>query len=65
MAIRLSKSARLEFGLPVKARVDAGKKIWYGEMKIPFTAIDTRKPAAGNKLRIGLFRMEGYCRTAS
>jgi hypothetical protein len=46
-------------GYEVKARIDEGKKIWYGEMKIPFTAIDTRKPAAGNKLRIGLFRMEG------
>lgn len=46
-------------GYQVKARVDADKKIWYGEMKIPFSAIDSRKPVAGNKLRIGLFRMEG------
>ena len=46
-------------GYQVKARIDAPKKVWYGEMKIPFTAIDSRKPASGNKLRIGLFRMEG------
>ena len=43
----------------VKARVDADKKIWYGEMKIPFSSIDTRKPAPGNDLRIGLYRIEG------
>jgi Carbohydrate family 9 binding domain-like len=46
-------------GFEVKARVDPDKKIWYGEMKIPFAAIDARKPAAGNDLRIGLFRIEG------
>lgn len=46
-------------GYQVKARIDSAKKIWYGEMKIPFAAIDTRTPVANNKLRIGLFRMEG------
>jgi len=28
-------------------------------MKIPFSAIDTRPPAAGNRLRINLFRSQG------
>jgi hypothetical protein len=46
-------------GFEVKARIDPAKKIWYGEMKIPFSAIDTRPPAAGNELRIGLYRIEG------
>lgn len=46
-------------GYQVKARIDSDKKIWYGEMKIPFRSIDSRKPEASNKLRIGLFRMEG------
>lgn len=46
-------------GYQVKARIDAANKVWYGEMRIPFAAIDTSKPAAGSKLRIGLFRMEG------
>jgi len=46
-------------GYQVKARIDEQKKIWYGEMKIPFASIDARPAAAGNKLRIGLFRMEG------
>jgi hypothetical protein len=46
-------------GFEVKARIDADKKTWYGEMKIPFAAIDARKPEAGNDLRIGLYRIEG------
>jgi hypothetical protein len=28
-------------------------------MKIPFSAIDPRRPAAGNVLRINLFRSQG------
>lgn len=46
-------------GFTVKARVDEAKKLWYGEMKIPFSAIDSRKPVPQNQLRVGLFRLEG------
>ena len=46
-------------GFEVMARIDPATNFWYGEMKIPFAAIDARKPAAGNELRIGLYRIEG------
>ena len=36
------------------ARIDSNAKIWYGVMRIPWSAIDTRPPAPGNKLRINL-----------
>ena len=46
-------------GYAVKGRVDAQAKIWYGEMRIPFRAIDTRTPEVGRELRIGLYRIAG------
>ena len=46
-------------GYKVAARIDKDKKIWYAAMKIPFSAIDTRPPARGQTLRIGLFRCAG------
>jgi hypothetical protein len=46
-------------GYTVKGRIDASKKIWYGEMRIPFRAIDTRTPEKGRELRIGLYRIAG------
>ncbi|MGH9667486.1 MAG: carbohydrate-binding family 9-like protein, partial [Bryobacteraceae bacterium] len=46
-------------GFTVKARVDRDKKIWYGEMKIPMKSIDARKPRAGLRMRVGLYRMAG------
>ncbi|MBS1799988.1 MAG: carbohydrate-binding family 9-like protein [Acidobacteria bacterium] len=46
-------------GYKVAARIDKDKKIWYAAMKIPFSAIDTRPPAPGQTLRIGLFRCAG------
>jgi hypothetical protein len=46
-------------GFTVRGRIDAQKKIWYGEMRIPFTSLDVRAPKAGDELRIGLFRIEG------
>ena len=46
-------------GMKVKARVDENKKIWYGEMRIPINAIDTRVAQAGNEMRINLFRQDG------
>jgi len=46
-------------GFDVSARIDTNARVWYGAMKIPFSAIDTRPPAAGNVLRINLFRSQG------
>jgi hypothetical protein len=46
-------------GYTVKGRIDAQAKIWYGVMRIPFGAIDTRPPQEGRELRIGLYRIGG------
>jgi hypothetical protein len=46
-------------GYQVKARIDEKNKVWYGEMKIPFAAIDTRPPKSGNEMRINLYRIQG------
>jgi hypothetical protein len=46
-------------GYTVKGRIDAERKIWYGEMRIPFAAIDARPPRDGRELRLGLFRISG------
>lgn len=46
-------------GFQVKARIDAARNTWYGEMKIPFEAIATGAPAAGRELRAGFFRIAG------
>lgn len=46
-------------GFEVSARIDKAAHIWYGAMRIPYAAIDTRPAAAGNTLRINLFRCQG------
>lgn len=46
-------------GFAVSARIDEAAHVWYGAMKIPYSAIDTRPAAAGNVLRINLFRSQG------
>jgi hypothetical protein len=46
-------------GFQVAARIDREAKVWYGAMRIPFSAIDTRKPAAGHTFRANLFRCAG------
>ena len=46
-------------GYRVKGRVDPRARIWYGAMRIPFAAIDTRPPQKGRELRIGLYRIAG------
>lgn len=50
-------------GFQVAARMDAKAKIWYGAMRIPFTALntrlDTRPPVAGRTFRANLFRSQG------
>ncbi|MDX1980867.1 MAG: molybdate ABC transporter substrate-binding protein [Bryobacteraceae bacterium] len=42
-----------------RSRIDRKAGIWYCEMQIPWKSIDTRKPAAGNELRLNLYRIEG------
>ena len=46
-------------GYAVKGRIDAQTKVWYGMMRVPFSAIDPRPPQPGRELRIGLFRIAG------
>jgi hypothetical protein len=46
-------------GYEVKARIDEGKKVWYGEMRIPFASFDERPPKAGNEMRINFYRLQG------
>lgn len=43
----------------VSSRIDKAAHVWYGAMRIPYAAIDSRPPAAGNRLRINLFRCQG------
>lgn len=46
-------------GFQVAARIDGAAKVWYGAMRIPFSAIDRRTPVPGNTFRINLFRIQG------
>jgi len=46
-------------GLEVSARIDKAAHVWYGAMRIPYAAIDTRPAVVGNTLRINLFRCQG------
>jgi len=46
-------------GFEVSARIDRGARVWYGAMRIPYAAIDSRPAAVGNTLRINLFRCQG------
>ena len=45
--------------MEVSARIDQTAHVWYGAMRIPYSAIDSRPAAAGNILRINLFRSQG------
>lgn len=49
----------LHSGFQVAARIDRNKKIWYGVMRIPFAAIDSKAPHAGQRFRVNLFRSQG------
>lgn len=46
-------------GFVSKARIDSAKKVWYGEMRIPFKSIDSRPPAPGLQMRINFYRGQG------
>src|SRR5580700_6067577 len=46
-------------GFQVAARIDEQAKIWYGAMKIPWTALDETPPSPGKTLRVNFFRSQG------
>ncbi len=46
-------------GFQVSARIDSSARVWYGVMKIPFSAVDSRAPKAGLRLRANFYRMQG------
>jgi cellulose/xylan binding protein with CBM9 domain len=46
-------------GFQVAARIDEQAKIWYGAMKIPWTALDDTPPSAGKTFRVNFFRSQG------
>jgi hypothetical protein len=46
-------------GFQVAARIDSTAKVWYGAMRIPFAALNTRPPALGMTFRANLFRSQG------
>jgi len=46
-------------GFQVAARIDPAAKIWYGAMRIPFSALQSRPPIINESLRINLFRSQG------
>src|SRR5205823_2728513 len=46
-------------GFEVSARIDQAAHVWYGAMRIPYSAINTRPAASGNSLRVNLFRSQG------
>jgi Carbohydrate family 9 binding domain-like len=50
-------------GMESAARIDRTRRVWYGEMKIPFPSIDPRPPQAGREFRINLYRIQGKKRT--
>ncbi len=58
-APRMAEGMKWNSGYSVKARVDGAARTWYGEMRIPFSAIDTRPTRPGLEFRIGLYRIAG------
>lgn len=46
-------------GFQVTARIDHKSKIWYGAMKIPWSALGEASPAAGKTFRVNFFRSQG------
>jgi hypothetical protein len=56
---RDQKGVEWQSGFTVAARIDSRNKIWYGEMRIPFSSLAEKAPHAADELRLGLFRIEG------
>jgi hypothetical protein len=49
-------------GFEPAARIDPERKVWYGAMRIPFSAIDPRQPHSGDRFRANFFRSQGASR---
>ena len=49
-------------GFETAARIDPERKVWYGAMRIPFSAIDSQQPHPGDSLRVNFFRSQGASR---
>jgi Carbohydrate family 9 binding domain-like len=46
-------------GFEPAARIDREAKVWYGAMKIPWKAIDSKAVKAGSEFRVNFYRIEG------
>ena len=46
-------------GFQVAARIDRDRRIWYGAMKIPMSALQAVPPKQGDKFRLNLYRASG------
>lgn len=46
-------------GFTVAARIDPVTKIWYGAMRIPFSALQNHSPAKDETFRVNFFRSQG------
>ncbi len=46
-------------GFEVVARIDKHANIWYGAMKIPWSALGGSSPSAGKTFRVNFFRSQG------
>jgi Carbohydrate family 9 binding domain-like len=50
---------RWNSGFEVAARIDKKSKIWYGAMRIPWSALSDSPPSTGNTFRVNFFRSQG------
>jgi hypothetical protein len=46
-------------GFQVAARINKKTKVWYGALKIPWSALDEHSPTAGKTFRVNFFRSQG------
>lgn len=50
---------RWNSGMKVRARIDEAKKVWVGEMQVPWTAFMSRAPRAGDLIPANFYRQDG------
>ena len=46
-------------GFEHTTRIDEQKHVWYAALRIPFSALDSRRPAAGKTFRVNFYRTDG------
>ena len=46
-------------GAEFAAHIDAGAKVWYAAMRIPWVALQAQQPRAGQELRVNFYRTQG------